>query len=215
MDIKYIGHASFLIKTKEARIITDPFDPKSTGLKFPKNDAEIVTISHAHADHNATAQIAGAPLVIDWPGEFEKKGVRIYGFKTFHDKKQGAERGANVIYKLESEGIGILHCGDLGHILSDELIEDLGEIHVLMVPVGGFYTITAEEAAQLVQKIEPSIVIPMHYNVPSLNQEVYGKLTGVDTLLTAVGAEKQEALQKLTLKKEDLTEEMKVVVMTP
>ncbi len=215
MDIKYIGHASFFIKSKDARVITDPFDPKAVGMKFPKNEAEIVTVSHSHVDHNASAQIGGSPLVIDWPGEFEKNGVRIFGFKTFHDKKQGAERGMNIVYKFEVEGIGILHCGDLGHALSDELIEDLGKVDILMVPVGGFYTISAEEAAQVVQKIEPSIVIPMHYNRPEINQEVYGKLTGVDAFLTAVGASASEPIQKLTIKKEELTEETKVIVMTP
>lgn len=213
MDIKYIGHSSFLIKTKDARVITDPFDPKATGLKFPKNEAEIVTVSHGHDDHSAASQIGASPLVIDWPGEYEKNGVRVFGFKTFHDKKQGAERGDNTIFKFEAEGIGILHCGDLGHILTDDIIEDLGEVHVLMVPVGGFYTINPEEAVQLVHKVEPSIVIPMHYNRPGLNQDIYGKLSPVDAFITAMGVEKQPPVAKLTLKKEDLGEDMKVIVM--
>lgn len=213
MDIKYLGHSSFQIKTKEARIVTDPFDPKMVGLKFPKTEADIVTISHSHHDHNYIAGISGNPLVLDWPGEFERMKMRIYGFRSFHDKKQGAERGENVVYKIEAEGISILHCGDLGVVLTDDFLDDVGEVDILMVPTGGFYTIDASEAVELVQKVEPKMVIPMHYNSPKLNQEGFGKLSTVEEFLKKVGVEPQPAVAKLTLKKEDFGEEMKVVVM--
>ena len=145
--------------------------------------------------------------------EYEKNGVHIAGFKSYHDKKQGAERGEVMLYKIEAEGASILHCGDLGVIPNDEFIEDIGEVDILMVPTGGLYTIDPAEAAQLVQKIEPSIVIPMHYNHPKLNQQAFGKLSSVDEFLKKLGVDQQAPVPKLTVKKENLAEGMQVVVM--
>ena len=213
MDIKYFGHSSFHIKTKEARIVTDPFDSKMVGIKYPKTEADMVTVSHQHPDHNNTAAVGGNPLIIDWPGEFEKMKVRVFGYRTFHDKKQGAERGENTVYKFETEGISILHCGDLGLVLSDDFLDDVGEVNILMVPTGGIFTIDAAEAVSLIQKVEPSIVIPMHYNNPKLNQETFKTLSPVEDFLKKIGVEAQPAVPKLTIKKEDLGDEMKVVVM--
>lgn len=215
MEIKYIGHSSFFIKSKEARVVTDPYDPGMVGLKFPKTEADIVTISHQHPDHNYIAGISGTPLVIDWPGEFEKNGVRIFGYRSFHDKNKGQERGENTLYKIETEDLSILHCGDLGHLIDDSFIEEIGEVDILMVPVGGLFTIDATEAVELVKRVEPKLVIPMHYNSPKLKQEQFEKLTGVEDFLKKIGASGEEPpTQKLTVKSDDLKEvEMKVVVM--
>ena len=212
MDIRYLGHASFFIKTKNSRVITDPFDPK-IGLKFPKQEADTVTVSHQHADHNFLSQITGDPLIIDWPGEFEKQEVRITGYSSFHDKQKGAERGPNVLYKIEGDGISILHCGDLGVVPDDTFLGQIGEVDVLLVPVGGFFTIDASEAVDLVKKVEPSLVIPMHFNRPELDQEIYGKLTPVEDFLKKIGAEDAERTSKLTLKEGDFGEALRVVVM--
>ena len=169
MEIKYLGHASFLIKTKETKLVTDPFDPEMIGQKFPKVEAEIVTISHDHRDHNqeqlVLAPVGGEKLVINLPGEYEKKGVRIFGFASFHDDKKGFERGENILYKIEADGVSLLHCGDLGFVPEDSFLDLIGSVDVLLVPVGGVYTINADQAQQLVKKIEPSIVIPMHYGL--------------------------------------------------
>ena len=213
MDIKYLGHSSFLIKAKEAKLVTDPFDPNMVGLKYPKVEADIVTVSHHHKDHDQSNVVGGNPLIIDFPGEFEKNGLRVFGFQTFHDKKRGEERGENIVYKLEDGGISLLHCGDLGLVPDDSFIDQLGEVDILLVPVGGFYTIDASEAIELVKKIDPSIVIPMHYNNPKLNQENFGKLLPVEEFLKKFGAEEAVPVPKLTVKKEELTEEMKVIVM--
>ncbi|NTU74485.1 MBL fold metallo-hydrolase, partial [Candidatus Roizmanbacteria bacterium] len=97
MDIKYLGHSSFFIKSKDARIVTDPYESAFVGIKFPKVEADIITISHHHKDHDEAAQIGGNPLILDWPGEFEKMGVRVFGYLSHHDKVQGAERGENVM----------------------------------------------------------------------------------------------------------------------
>src|SRR3989339_983848 len=184
MDIKYLGHSAFLIKTKTAKIVTDPFDPTMVGgLKFPKTEADVVTVSHQHKDHNQFKNVSGInnvePLLIDMPGEFEKLGVRIFGFQTFHDKTQGSERGENIMYKFESEGLSVLHCGDLGVVPEESFLETIGEVDILLVPVGGFYTIDPEEAFQLVKKVEPAIVIPMHYNSDKIDQKNFGKLSAV------------------------------------
>jgi L-ascorbate metabolism protein UlaG (beta-lactamase superfamily) len=212
MEIKYAGHASFQIKTKDAKIVMDPFNP-TIGLKYPKTEASIVTISHHHPDHDFVSVVGGNPLIIDWPGEFEKDKVRIFGHKSFHDKVKGAERGENILYKLEIEGISLLHCGDLGVIPDDSFIDDIGEVDVLFVPTGGVYTIDSVEAVKLIKKIEPVLVIPMHYNNPKLNQEQFGKLEPVESFIQKLGATPSEPVQKLVLRKEDLSEEMKVQVM--
>ena len=213
MDVKYLGHSAFFIKSREAKLVTDPFEPQMVGLKFPKVEADIVTVSHQHNDHNQTQLVAGTPLVIDMPGEFEKKTIRILGYQTFHDKQKGAERGENIAYKIEGEGISVLHCGDLGLVWDDSFIDQIGEINVLLIPVGGFYTIDSSEAVELVKKIEPSIVIPMHYNHSKLNQQTFGKLATVDEFLKKIGVGQPTPAAKLTIKKEELQEEMKVVVM--
>ncbi len=212
MEIKYLGHSSFLLKTKDAKVITDPFDPKFTGLKFYKQEADIVSISHDHKDHSYLDQIDGSPLVLTWPGQFEKKGVRVWGTRTYHDKVEGKERGENVMYKFEAEGVSVLHCGDLGVLPTDAQLDEVGDVHVLMVPVGDFYTIDAQEAVTLIKKIEPTIVIPMHYGRPEV---VFKELAPLSDFLQKMGLEKIEPEEKLVVKREDFINEqaMRVVVL--
>ena len=217
MEIKYLGHSSFLIKTKTAKIVTDPFDPEMVGLKFSKTEADIVTISHGHKDHNQFKNVSGingvSPLMIDMPGEFEKMGIRIFGFQTFHDKTNGSERGENIMYKFESEGMSLLHCGDLGMVPEESFLETIGEVDVLLVPVGGFYTIDSDEAVSLVKKIEPSIVIPMHYKTEKSSNASESKLTGVSEFTKKFGLDNPIPVSKFVYKKEETEQEMKVVVL--
>jgi len=223
MEIKYLGHSSFLIKTKTTKLVTDPYDSEMVGLKFPKTEADIVTISHHHKDHNQTKNVMGIngvdPLIIDMPGEFEKMGIRVFGFQSFHDKTKGSERGENILYKFEAEGVSILHCGDLGFIPEDSFIDTLGEVDILMVPVGGTYTLDPEEASQLVKKIEPAIIIPMHYYNPAFAKASAGKQKNFNQLITVseftkkFGVENLIPLPKLVYKKEEIEQEMKVVVL--
>jgi L-ascorbate metabolism protein UlaG (beta-lactamase superfamily) len=187
------------------------------GIKFPKTEADIVTVSHQHKDHNQSKNISGIngvePLLIDMPGEFEKMGVRIFGFQSFHDKTQGSERGENILYKFESEGLSVLHCGDLGIVPEESFLETIGEIDILMVPVGGIYTIDSEEAFHLVKKIEPAIVIPMHYNSDKIDQKNFGKLSAVSEFTKKFGLDSLPSIPKLVYKKEEIEQEMKVVVL--
>jgi L-ascorbate metabolism protein UlaG (beta-lactamase superfamily) len=212
MNIKYLGHASFFVRSKDAKVVTDPFNP-SIGIKFPKTEADIVTFSHDHDDHNYSQGISGEPLFVDWPGEYEKKGVRITGFATYHDKEKGKQRGQNTIFRIEADGVSILHCGDLGHTLDDDTLEAIGDIDVLLVPVGGHYTIDAKEAVQVIKQIEPSIIIPMHYKTKAHDEKVFGEVAPLEDFLKAYGLESPETVDQLTIKKEDLAEEAKVVIM--
>ena len=213
MQLKYLGHSSFLIKTKDAKVVTDPFDPKAVGLKFPKQEADVVTFSHQPPDHNYSAGVSAEALVIDWPGESDKLGVRITGYPTFHDKEKGAQRGENTIFKIEADDISILHCGDLGHVLTDELVDEIGDVDILLIPVGGHYTIDAAEAVNVIHKIEPSIVIPMHYNHKDLDQKLYSEVRGLEEFIKVYGSAPAETLDVLTIKREDLPEDTKLIVM--
>lgn len=212
MDITFLGHASFRIKGKNATVVTDPFDQKTVGFKYPKLSAEIVTSSHDHADHNQVDIVTDVKKVITGPGEYEVLGVTVLGFSTYHDEKKGAERGKNTIYVYEMDDLRLAHLGDLGHVLSDDLVNELGTIDILMIPVGGFYTIDAEKALNIVTEIEPSIIIPMHYQSPGLAQETFKDLTGVDDFVNLTGFT-AEKLDKLSVKKSDIPEEGKRIVI--
>lgn len=209
MNIIWYGQSCFKIISKDITIITDPFN-KSIGIKPYNGAADIVTVSHSHYDHNNVESLRGTPFVINTPGEFEIKNIFIYGFRSYHDKKNGAERGVNTIYLIEAEDMRVCHLGDLGETLSDKVIEKLGQVDVLMIPVGGVYSLDAKEADELIDRIEPSIVLPMHYKTPALNI----KLDGLDKFLAARGIKKQETLDHLTIKKKELNpEENKVVIL--
>jgi len=212
MEIKYLGHSSFLIKSKEGKLVTDPFNP-SIGLRFPKVEADIVTVSHNHIDHNAATLVGANPIVIDMPGEFEKNGFRITGFPSFHDKKKGAERGENILYKMESDGISLLHIGDIGYVPQDDLVDQIGKVDILFVPVGGTFTVDAAEAIEIVKKIETSIVIPMHFRSKKGKMKNSEDLAPVGEFLKKMGAESTAALPKLVVKKDELGGEMKVVML--
>jgi L-ascorbate metabolism protein UlaG (beta-lactamase superfamily) len=213
MDITYLGHSSFKIRGKDATVITDPFDPERVGIRYPKEEADIVTISHDHFDHNFISRIESPKMVIRVPGEYEVMGVSIIGISTYHDEENGKVRGKNIIFVIESDNLRIAHLGDLGHKLNEKLIDQIGDLDVLLIPVGGVYTITPKVAAEIVKDLEPSITIPMHYKTDDLNQEEFGKLAKVDEFLQELGYD-VERLDKLSLKKELINEEeLKVVVL--
>jgi L-ascorbate metabolism protein UlaG (beta-lactamase superfamily) len=213
MNITYLGHSSFLLKNSTGKLVTDPYDGTKMGKKFPKVEADIITISHEHDDHNARTAVEGDPLVITIPGEYEKFDIRVSGFETYHDKQQGEERGKNTIFKIEMDDISILHCGDLGHTLSNELIEEINGADVVLIPVGGFYTIDADEARQVVEKLEATIIIPMHYKVPDMSPEIMNNLAPVDDFLAKIGVTEPERMKTLSLKKADLDENTRIIVL--
>lgn len=212
MDITYLGHSSFKIKGRTGSLVTDPFDPQIVGLKYSGVEADIVTISHDHADHNQAGLVKNVKKVVDGPGEYEILGISIIGFSSFHDDKNGSLRGKNTIYVFEMDGLRLVHLGDLGHELSEGLVEDMGEIDILMIPVGAEYTIGPDIATSVVQAVGPKFVIPMHYQISGLAPETFSKLLPVEAFLKEVGIS-VETLPKLSVKKEDLGEEQKVIVL--
>jgi L-ascorbate metabolism protein UlaG (beta-lactamase superfamily) len=214
MEIKYLGHSSFLIRGKKNSLVTDPYDSDMTGLRFPKHiSSDVVTVSHDHPDHNAVSQVEGDPFIVGGPGEFEVKGIFVIGYRTFHDDTKGQARGMNTIYRIELDGLSMLHLGDLGHQLSDADLEAIGGVDILFVPVGGLYSLTPEQADSVVKEIEPTIVIPMHYMREGLNTEHFGSLVGVEEYLKVSGKTDTVPIPKLTITKDKLPPEMQVVVL--
>ncbi len=214
MEITYLGHSSFRIKGKSAVLVTDPFSSEKVGLKFPKHvEADIVTVSHEHPDHNDAAVVEGTPYVVHGPGEYEIKGVGVVGISTFHDAENGQTRGKNAVYRYDFEGLSIVHLGDLGHLLSSSQVDDLDTVNILFVPVGGVSTINAEQAVQVINDIEPDIVIPMHYGRPELDQATYGAMTPVSEFLKAIGKVDVVPQAKLSITKDKLPAEMQVIVL--
>lgn len=215
MEITYIGHSCFKIKGKNATLVVDPYDSNSTGYKLPKMDAEIVLTSHEHPDHNFISGIANTKLVVDGPGEYEANDIYIFGFPTYHDDSKGEERGKNTIYLIEIDGFNILHLGDLGHTLSTETLEKVGSVDVLMIPVGGIYTIDAKKAVKVINDIQPNYVVPMHYQTEDL--KLPEKLASLSEFLEEFGSKSGstsiESL-KLTTKLED-PEETQLVILNP
>lgn len=210
MDITYLGHAAFKLKGKTASVVVDPYD-SSVGPKFPKVESEIVAITHAHFDHNAFSQVSGAPFVISGPGEYEVKGIEVVGVSSFHDNKQGEQRGMNTIYNFKIDKINICHLGDLGQTsLSDQQIQEIGNVDILLIPVGGHFTIDASEANKIASQIEPRIIIPMHFKDKDTKIE---ELVGVDKFLKEIGKENLEPVNKLTITFDKLPEETQVVLM--
>ncbi len=195
MEITFLGHSSFKIKGKDITLITDPYDEAMVNMKFPKQDADIVTVSHHHNDHDKVDNVTNVKKIVDGPGEYEVAGVSIIGISSFHDDKKGAERGKNTIYVIEMEGLRILHLGDLGHVLPDT--KEIGNIDILMIPVGGTYTIDAKKAVEVYKQIGASIVIPMHYG---------GELAKAEDFITESGL-RVENLPKLVVKKDAINSE--------
>ncbi len=212
MDITFLGHASFRLKGKTASLVTDPFDPQMVGLKFPKVSADIVTVSHKHKDHNQVELVKDVKKAVSGPGEYEINEVSIIGLSSYHDDKKGKLRGKNTIYVIEMDGLRIVHLGDLGHKLSEKVLEHIGSVDVLMVSVGWEDAFGPAEAAEIVRSIEPKIVIPMHYKRPNLNPEIFAKLATVDSFLAQMGLP-TERTNKLSIKAETIGEEQKVVIL--
>lgn len=204
MEITYLGHSCFKFKGKAATVVTDPF--------LSKCEADIVTVSHPHADHNQLSKVSGSPFVIDGGGEYEVKGVSVIGVASWHDDQEGAQRGPNTIYVIEIDGLRVCHLGDLGHKLSAAQLEEIGSVDVVLVPVGGEYTIDAKLAGEVVTQLDPWIIIPMHYQQPGLDQATFGQLAGVDPFLKEIGKE-VAPVPKLVLSRDKLPQETQLVVL--
>lgn len=216
MDITYYGHSCFRLKGKTGIVVTDPFDA-SVGLPLPKLSADIVTISHNHSDHNNVSAVSGTtrrdhPFVVDAPGEYELFDVSVFGLSSFHDNEKGSIRGKNIISVIHIDGITVVHLGDLGHGLSEKEIEQFGRVDVLLIPVGGHFTIDATQAGTIIGAVEPSVVVPMHYKTDKHTPE-FSAVSGVDVFLKEMGKEGISPQDKLMVNAGSLPPEMQVVVL--
>jgi len=187
--IRWLGHACFYCQGEGLRLLTDPFD-QQVGYPLPDVEADLVTVSHDHYDHNAVDLLPGNPEVIRSPGEHSFKSLVVKGYPVYHDEVKGAKRGKNIIFTWEMDGVRLCHLGDLGHLLDGKTIEAIGEVDLLMIPVGGVYTIDGKEAREVVNQLQPRVVIPMHYKTPHLSFEL-GPLDNFTKYFEKIRREKQ------------------------
>ena len=208
MDISWLGHSCFRIRGAHATIVTDPYSP-DLGYSLGKPTAQIVTVSHQHPGHSYLEGIGGEPKLVNGPGEYEISGVLIIGMATFHDEKRGGERGKNTVYLMEVDEISVCHLGDLGHVLTTEQVEEIEDVDVLLLPVGGIFTLNAPMAAEVVRQLEPKVVVPMHYKTEALNRE----LEPVDKFLKEMGIRGITPQPKLPLTKANLPAGTQVILL--
>lgn len=212
LQIRWHGHSCFEI-TNDITLVTDPHDGKSIGINAPSVTGDIILVSHDHYDHNSVKSVEKEDSkIVRGFGEKTVSNVLIKGFETFHDEVQGAKRGENVVYKFRVDDITFCHLGDLGHKLNDDMVEMLGDIDVLFVPVGGTFTLNADKAWKVIKMIDPKIVVPMHYKVGGLSLPV----SGVDVFLEK-NKSKCKVLRvgnEIDIEKDDLPEEQEIWVFT-
>jgi len=208
MDINWLGHSCFRIRGSHGIIITDPYPP-SLGYSLGKPTARIVTVSHQHPGHSYVQGIGDEPKLITKPGEYEIGGILIIGTATFHDDQRGEKRGKNTVYLMEVDEVSVCHLGDLGHVLTTEQLEEIGNVDVLLLPVGGVSTINARVAAEVVRQLEPKAVVPMHYKTQALSLE----LEPVEKFLKEIGVKEVNSQPKLSFTKPSLPASTQVFLL--
>ena len=208
MEITWLGHSCFRIRAKEATVVTDPCD-KSTGYSLGRPTADIVTVSIDDPAHNYVSGVAGDPRVIDGPGEFEIAGASLVGVTTYRDKEKGASAGRNVVYVIEVEDLRICHLGSIGHVPTSDQVEEIGNVDILLVPVGGGDSLDAPPAAETVSLIEPKLVIPMHFKTDIEK----AALDPIDRFLKEMGAKTTETHAKIAVTRSSLPEETQILIL--
>jgi L-ascorbate metabolism protein UlaG (beta-lactamase superfamily) len=192
MKIKWFGQSCFMITCENGtKILMDPYK-NALGYKLPKEiTADIVATSHDHSDHNYINAVEGSFAHINETGIFLEHGIEIKGVGTFHDKVYGAKKGKNIVYNFKIDGINVCHCGDLGHTLDSNLVEEIGNVDILLIPVGGGFTIDAFDAVNVVKQLKPTVIIPMHYRTKALG--IVGlAFAKVDKFISASGLSVKE-----------------------
>lgn len=208
MEITWLGHSCFRIKGRHATVITDPYSP-DLGYSLGKHTARIVTVSHQHPGHSYVRGISGEPKQVTGPGEYEISGVLIIGIGTYHDAEKGKKRGKNTVYLMEVDEVSVCHLGDLGHVLTSEQVEQIDNVDVLLLPVGGTSTVNAATAAEIVRQLEPNAVVPMHYKTNVLKKE----LAPVDRFLREMGLKEVTSQPKLSFTKASLPTSTQVFLL--
>ncbi len=211
MKIKWLGHASFLITSDSGvRVITDPYS-RGGGIDYGpiQETADIVTVSHQHGDHNNVAAVKGKPVVVDAPGAKTVKGIEFLGVPCYHDGAKGAQRGPNTVFCFTVDGVRVCHLGDLGHELDAGKVKEIGAVDVLLIPVGGFYTIDARQAGAVCEALKPKVVIPMHVRTTKCDYPI----TGVEDFLKGRKNVNRVAASETEIKKDKLPSETETVVL--
>jgi L-ascorbate metabolism protein UlaG (beta-lactamase superfamily) len=208
VDVTWLGQSCFRLRGKNAAVVTDPYPP-ALGPKL-KLEADVVTVSHEHDNHHNVGAVREA-YVVEGPGEYEVAGVLVNGLPTYHDDKKGEEHGRNTAYVIELDDVRVCHLGDLGHTLDDATLGAIGNVDVLLVPVGGGAALDGARAAEVVRQVEPRFVIPMHYGHPSIRME----LAPVERFLKEMGVAEAESQTKLAVQASSAEAETKVVVLDP
>jgi L-ascorbate metabolism protein UlaG (beta-lactamase superfamily) len=209
MKIKWLGHACFIITSETGmKIITDPYGPRDD-LSYGEitEAADIVTISHDHSDHNNMAGVKGNPEIVR--GSAKIKGIEFKGIPSYHDDVEGSQRGKNTIFCFEVDGLRICHLGDLGHQLSDKQVAELGTIVMLLIPVGGYYTIDAKVATQVCSQIKPKVIIPMHFKT----DKCAFPITGVDEFLKGKAGVNRLDASEVKFRQEELPTTTQIIVL--
>jgi L-ascorbate metabolism protein UlaG (beta-lactamase superfamily) len=211
MKITWLGHAAFLLETQGLKIVTDPYDHNDNRIGYGPITipVDIVTISHDHADHNYTKDLRGNPQTVKGSGSHEVKGITFTGTETYHDPTTGSQRGGNTIFVMGAEGMNLCHAGDLGHTLTRDKIEAIGPVDILLVPAGGFYTIDAAEATNIVEDLNPKLVIPMHFKTKVLDFPI----VGVDEFLKGKSNVRRQGSSEIEVTKQTLPGKREIVVL--
>jgi L-ascorbate metabolism protein UlaG (beta-lactamase superfamily) len=213
MKIKYLGHAAFIITSEGGvRIVNDPYTT-SPDLTYGeiKTTADIVTVSHDHLDHCNVAAVQGNPQVMRRAKVSTAKGIKFKGIISYHDDEGGRMRGNNIIFCFEVDGIKLCHLGDLGHLLEDKQLREIGSVDILLIPVGGYYTIDAKTATEVCDQLKPAVIIPMHYRT----DKGLPAIAGVDEFLRGKAKVKWLDTSQLEFKAGELPEAGQIIVLKP
>lgn len=209
MKLKWLGHSCFQITSGNGTsIVMDPFD-ESVGYQVPDVKADIVTMSHEHHDHNNSKCVRGNFVIFSQPGNYNEKGIAITGVATAHDEAGGKQRGKNVIFNITVDGLNVCHCGDLGHLLTPQQVQEIGHVDVLLIPVGGFYTIDHNQAASVARQLNPSVIMPMHYKTPVTSYPIQD----AGPFAKAMGGAKKIDSTEIDLNKDTLKDYVGVVLL--
>ena len=210
LQIRWHGHACFEI-TNKTTLVTDPHDGKSIGIPAPSVTGDIILVSHDHYDHNSVKSVEkeNSRVVTDERSR-NISDIEIRGVESFHDEEQGAKRGRNIMYKFTIDGVRFCHLGDLGHDLDDETVQKIGEVDILFVPIGGTFTVDDKQAWNVINKIKPKIIVPMHYKIGGLSLPI----AGLDPFLAQAKHKVLHVGNEIDIEKEDLPTESEIWTFT-
>jgi L-ascorbate metabolism protein UlaG (beta-lactamase superfamily) len=210
LQIRWHGHACFEI-TNDLTLVTDPHDGKSIGIPAPNVSGDIILVSHDHYDHNSVKSVEkeGSKIVLDGKKRVISN-IEIFGVDSFHDEAQGAKRGNNIMYKFNVDEIKFCHLGDLGHDIDDDAVNKIGEVDILFVPIGGTFTVDDKQAWDVINKIKPRIIVPMHYKIGGLSLPI----AGIDSFLEQAKHKVIHVGNEIDIEKDDLPKETEIWTFT-